>query len=87
MARIRIGPLSRVAFSRFLPGGDWHSSLREICRFFSRGEMEFEVQLVLNRLAVPKCRLDKGAGLQLGWTTWLKSKPTREHRDDVVFRL
>jgi type VI secretion system protein ImpH len=87
MARIRIGPLSRGVFEKFLPGGEWHSPLREICRFFARDEIAFEIQLVLNRLVVPKCQLEPGSGLQLGWTTWMKSKPFKVDPDDVVFRL
>lgn len=87
MVRLRIGPLGRAAFGKFLPGGEWHTSLREICRFFARDEIAFEVQLVLNRVVVPGCQLDTGTGLQLGWTTWLKSKPFKVDPDDVVFRL
>jgi type VI secretion system protein ImpH len=87
MARIRLGPLSRTTFNRFLPGAEWNTAMREICRFFSRDEIEFEVQLVLNRLVVPGCRLGGGPCPQLGWTTWLKSKPAAAHQDGVVFRL
>lgn len=87
MAGLRIGPLSRTVFEKFLPGGEWHTILREICRFFSRDEIAFEVQLVLNRLEVPACRLDSGSPLQLGWTTWMKSKAFKVDPDDVVFRL
>ncbi len=74
MVRIRIGPMPRVTFAKFLPAGDWHVTLREICRFFSRDEFVFEVQLVLDRGDVPMCELDPDADLQLGWTTWLKSR-------------
>ena len=86
MVRIRIGPLGRRAFERFLPGGDWNRMLRDICGFFA-GEMEFEIQLVLNRLVVPVCSLDSAAGIRLGYTTWIRSRPVPLHQDGVIFRL
>jgi len=77
-ARIRLGPLSTARYLDFLPGGKAHEPLRAITRFFSGRDLEFEVQLVLQREEVPSCELgaETEAGPQLGWFTWMKSALT-----------
>jgi type VI secretion system protein ImpH len=74
-ARIRLGPLSTQRYLDFLPDGKSHDGLRALTRFFSGGDLEFEVQLVLKQEEVPSCKLGaEGAGApQLGWFTWMKS--------------
>ena len=74
-ARIRLGPLSTEQYLDFLPCGKSHQPLRALTRFFSGGDLEFEVQLVLKREEVQGCELGvEGAGApQLGWFTWMKS--------------
>jgi type VI secretion system protein ImpH len=76
MARLRIGPLDMSAYKRFLPGGPDLRRIQEICRFFSRDELVFEVQLVLGKDHVPGTRLafdQDGEDSRLGWTTWARS--------------
>jgi len=100
MVRLRIGPLDLRNFRRFLPGGSGLKRITEICRFFSRDELVFEVQLILRRDEVPGTILSgdsDAAESQLGWTTW--AVPTSaDHTgeslqsraadvDDVVIRL
>jgi type VI secretion system protein ImpH len=77
-ARIRLGPLSREEYHGFLPTGKLYEPLRALTRFFSGGDLEFEVQLVLKQPEVPSCELGgEGDGApQLGWYTWMKSTPT-----------
>ncbi len=101
MVRIRIGPLENEVFAKLLPGREWHQTLAEICRFFARDEFVFEVQLVLKEHGVSRCVLDSDAGMQLGWTTWMHSRPRNQlaeyaaalgvgikvDPDDVIFRL
>lgn len=89
MVRLRIGPLDLPAYRRFLRGGPDFASLRRICRFFSRDELVFELQLILHKDAVPDARLgaDGTQGSQLGWTTWAKSAPFQHHAEDVIVRL
>jgi type VI secretion system protein ImpH len=86
MVCVRIGPVGLATFRLFLRGGPNFESLRDICRFFSRDEQVFEVQLVLHRDEVPETSLDTGES-QLGWTTWAKSKAFTDHAEDVVIRL
>lgn len=90
MVRLRIGPLDFETHKRFLQGGPNLKMLEEICRFFSRDELAFELQLVLRGEEVPDIRLsvEEGAdGSRLGWTTWAKSEPFSRDADEVVFRL
>jgi type VI secretion system protein ImpH len=86
MVCVRIGPLDLATFRLFLRGGPNFERLRDICRFFSRDEQVFEVQLILHRDEVPGASLEE-QGSQLGWTTWAKSKPFSEHAEDVIIRL
>jgi type VI secretion system protein ImpH len=89
MVRLRMGPLDLPTYRRFLRGGPNFAKLREICRFFSRDEMVFELQLILEKDQVPDTELrgDGPQDAQLGWTTWAKSRPFEEHAGDVVIRL
>ncbi len=88
MVRLRIGPLDLSDYTDFVGRGSALGRVAEICRFFSRDEMVFEVQLVLKKDQVPGTRLlsephadeengDKdGNGemySRLGWTTWARS--------------
>ncbi len=88
--RIRLGPLSKTAYAEFLPTGSAHALLRWLVRYFSRDAFEFEVQLVLDRDAVTGCTLGPSvpAGQPLGWSTWIRTKPTfSRDPDETVFSL
>ena len=89
MVRLRIGPMDLPTYRRFLRGGPDFARLQEICRFFSRDELVFELQLMLHKDAVPDTELDGDGsqGAQLGWTTWAKSEPFQHHAEDVIIRL
>jgi type VI secretion system protein ImpH len=85
-ARIRLGPLTLDQYEQFLPGRSGYRRLRDITRFFSRGEWEFDVQLILARTAVPDWRVEDESPVQLGWTTWIKTRPgfPRDPEDAVL---
>ncbi|MEO7082930.1 MAG: type VI secretion system baseplate subunit TssG, partial [Gemmatimonadaceae bacterium] len=86
--RLRIGPLTRGQYDRFLPGGDAHEALRALTRFFGNDQFDFEAQLVLAREEAPQCRLDADdAPLALGWGTWLRTAPLDRDPDDTVVSL
>ncbi len=76
-ARIKIGPLPVNRYQDFLPDGSAYEPLRTLTKAFSGDEVEFEVELILERKDVPACELidPEAAGPRLGWLTWLKSKP------------
>ena len=84
--RIRVGPLARAQYERFLPGGDAHEPLRALVRFFTGDEIDFELQLVLARDEVPQVVLggDDAGGVSLGWSTWLKTKPLARDADETI---
>ena len=86
--RIRLGPLSARQYRSFLPAGDAWEPLRAIATFFTGGEIEFEVELVLKREDVPPCELrgDGETAPLLGWFSWIKSGPAfaRDPGDTVL---
>jgi type VI secretion system protein ImpH len=87
--RIRLGPLTFRQYRDFLPGeGGWRE-LRALARFFTRGEFDVEVQLVLNRDEVPTCELGDPAEAapRLGWSTWAKSADFDRDPDETVLLL
>lgn len=88
-ARIKLGPLSRSQYLDFLPNGSAHQSLRALTRFFSNDEIDFEVQLVLQRGAVPACELgsEGEASPQLGWVSWIRSGPMARDPEDTILVL
>jgi type VI secretion system protein ImpH len=86
--RVRLGPLTREQYDRFLPGGSAHDQLRALTRFFGNDQLDFEIQLVLARDEVPACRLGgDDAGLPLGWSTWIKTVPFGRDADETTFTL
>jgi type VI secretion system protein ImpH len=85
--RVRIGPLTREQYQTFLPGGSAHEPLQALTRFYTNGQIDFEIQLVLTREDVPACRLDDGLPLPLSWCTWLRTTPMTRDPDDAVFSL
>jgi type VI secretion system protein ImpH len=88
-ARICIGPLSLEQYLDFLPDGSAYPALRAMARFFSGGEIDYEVQLILDREEVPRCELG-GAGSEaprLGWVTWMKSKTIDRDPQDTILKL
>jgi type VI secretion system protein ImpH len=88
-ARIRIGPLDLENYLDFLPNGSAYEPLRSLLRFWTNEEIDFEVQLILEREEVPRCQLGgEGDGApQLGWVTWMKSKPMERHPEETIFNV
>jgi type VI secretion system protein ImpH len=87
--RVRLGPLTRQQYDRFLPGGSAHEQLRALTRFFGNDQLDFEIQLVLARDEVPPCRLggDDDSPLALGWSTWIRTVPFGRDADETTFTL
>jgi type VI secretion system protein ImpH len=76
-AQIRIGPLDAKRYRDFLPDGTCFKPLQALARFYSGYDVEYEVQLILKQEQVPACELgDELGNTQLGWFTWMKSKPS-----------
>ncbi len=87
--RIRLGPMPLERYLDFLPTGSAHAPLRALTRFFSGDELDYEVQLILDRRDVPACVLgaDGGQAPMLGWATWVKSVAMHRDPADTILRL
>jgi type VI secretion system protein ImpH len=79
--RLRIGPLRISRYLEFLPSGAAYGPLRAITEFYAGNEIDFEVQLILDRRDVPVLELgaEGDAGPRLGWITWARTRTM--HRD------
>jgi type VI secretion system protein ImpH len=73
--RIRIGPLSRERYERFMPGTDGFDRLESIVRSYVGDTLDWDVQLILKGDEVPRSVL--GGTTRLGQTSWVDMK-----RDD-----
>jgi len=89
-ARIVLGPLTLAQYLDFLPIGSAYKPLCDLTEFFSRREIDFELQLILKRDETPGIFLDyEGLSNEplLGWTTWVKSAPLGRDPADTVLQL
>ncbi|MFT6916473.1 MAG: type VI secretion system ImpH/TssG family protein [Motiliproteus sp.] len=73
---VRLGPLSKSAFVRFLPTGEDHAALRELVIFLMPQQLLFDIELRLAAEAESQPDLSssfalQAGGGQLGWSTWL----------------
>jgi len=87
--RLRLGPLTREQYERFLPTGRGYELLRTAARFFAHDQFDFDIQLVLAHEDVPGCVLgaDAEEPPPLGWRTWLRTKPFARDADDTILTL
>lgn len=96
--RLVLGPLTLQQYRDFLPDGSAHQPLRQVARLYAGASMDFEVQLILAKDEVPACHTGLGAGpppipgpnldeVQLGWTTWIKTKPRTLDAYEAVLRF
>ena len=65
--RIQLGPLTLEQYVDFLPGHEGHRQLRSLTRFYTGGEYDVEVQLILRRQEVPACELKPQDGDGRSW--------------------
>jgi type VI secretion system protein ImpH len=80
--RVRIGPVTLAQLQRLLPGTDTFVRLKCWVRTYSGDEHLWDLQVVLKKEEIPPIQLG-GAGM-LGWTTWLKSKPSERDAEDLI---
>ncbi|HEY8505579.1 MAG TPA: type VI secretion system baseplate subunit TssG [Gemmataceae bacterium] len=88
--RVRLGPFDYPTFLEWLPdrGGAGERGkariflLAKLVRFYVRGSLDFDVQLVLRASEVPKLRLSRRRSPdrpRVGWNTWVvRSKPAAD---------
>ncbi|HEU0204906.1 MAG TPA: type VI secretion system baseplate subunit TssG [Burkholderiaceae bacterium] len=84
--RVRIGPVGRADFERFLPGGASLPRLVAWIRNYVGDTLDWDLQLVLRPEAVPECRIGaaRAGATRLGWTTWLGGAPAKRRCDRLV---
>jgi type VI secretion system protein ImpH len=87
--RIRIGPLSLEQYQDFLPHGSAFAPLRALTNFFSNGEFDFEIKLILDHGEVPPCVLgdERENAPQLGWHTYIKTRPMEVDASETILQL
>lgn len=87
--RIKLGPMGLREYLDFLPSGTAHEPLKALAKFVSRGELDFEVQLILRKEEVPSCELQLGdeTAPRLGWTSWAKTQSMRVDAGDTIFSI
>jgi type VI secretion system protein ImpH len=83
--RLHIGPLGLNQYVDFLPSGSAYEPLQSLAKFAGRGELDFEVRLILKKDDVPTCEL--GGAQRLGWTSWAKTQPKQEHAGDTILTI
>jgi type VI secretion system protein ImpH len=85
--RISLGPMRFKQYLKFLPGHDAYHELVAWLKFYSNGNYETEVQLVLAREDAPSCELGEEGitGPQLGLVSWLKTRPLQRDPADATY--
>lgn len=88
--RIVLGPLSYEDFQAFLPNRAHPGSffaLAHLVRFYLGPDLDFDVQLLLDRNAVPRCLLagSGDSGAILGWNSWICTAPLDFDAPDAIF--
>lgn len=82
-AELRIGPLTRKQFLRFIDDPKTRDALRHAILFAAGHEISFQVRLVLDRTEVPAARLGNS---RLGTTAWVNPDRKRD-ADDVILAM
>ena len=88
--RVKLGPLPLEQYLEFLPiRNGVCPAAGAMTRFFSGDDLDFEVQLILEREEVPSCVLgaEGEQAPRLGWATWVKSVPLDRDPADTVLHL
>lgn len=80
--RVTVGSMPFKSFERFLPGSPALAQLSDIVRNCVGFELDWDLQLILDRNEVPGTTL--GAGTRLGWSSWLGAPQRLRDADDVI---
>jgi type VI secretion system protein ImpH len=83
--RLHLGPMPLEQYLDFLPSGTAYAPLQSLAKFAGRGELDFEVRLILKQEEVPACEL--GGAPRLGWTSWAKTQPMQNPAGDTILTI
>lgn len=83
--RLHLGPLTVDQYRMFLPTGDAQPVLQRWMQQLLGDTLEWDAQLVLEKVQVPPTRLGqaRGNGPRLGWVSWLGERPRTRDAADV----
>jgi len=84
--RVRVGPLTRAQFERFLPRADGALALRTLLGLFGAPTLAYEIVLVLARAELRPMRL-AGGPQRLGRDGYLITAPVLQDRADMVYEM
>lgn len=86
---LEIGPLQSKPFAELLPGGSAAKALQELMRFCVGHTLAIDVALVIRHDCVPAPHLSDTAATpkQLGFNTWIRTRPISHDRDDTRYAL
>jgi type VI secretion system protein ImpH len=84
--RVRIGPLSRAGFERFLPRAAGARALCTLLGLFAAPTIVYEIVLVLARTELRPARL-AGGPQRLGRDSYLLTTAVRQDRADMVYDM
>jgi type VI secretion system protein ImpH len=83
--RLVLGPMGIDDHRRLIPGGQSMRRLADMVRNYIGDEYAWEVNLILKRDEVPPLRLGAEGKAQLGWTSWLRSRPPERDAGHLVY--
>jgi type VI secretion system protein ImpH len=86
-ARVRVGPLDREQFERFLPGGAAARALERMLGLFCGAGISFEVRLILDRSEVHGAKLASNSQARLGLDAFVLEGTPGAHREDIRYLL
>lgn len=83
--RVSFGPLTLSAYRELLPGTDAHIRLLRLLRFYAGVELDFEIELILDKAEIPPPQLGQAGALSLGRLGWLtpSNRPADSHGHTV----
>ncbi len=80
--RVVLGPLGFEDYCRLLPGRESFGRLRALVRGYAGDDLFWDAKVVLRKEEIPSLAL--GGPAQLGWTTWLHSRPATRDSDELM---
>jgi len=83
--RVLVGPLGKDDLERFLPRAIGAAAMQRMLALCGVPSMQYEVQLRVRASCIGPCTL--GAGLRLGWDTYVIECPSRNDRADLHYLL
>lgn len=83
--RLRIGPLTRADFDRFMPGTPASEALRAMLTLFAVPNLRFEVRPVLRQQDMRPVVLGSGAALSRG--AFLLTRPAQADHDQACYHI